>query len=283
MDFALLLSAFGFGIRHGFDWDHIAAISDITTGEKSRNKALSLATAYAFGHAIVVVLLGTVIILADFKIPDSVNTTMMYLIGGSLIALGVWVLVSVVVQGENFRLRSRWMIIREGAFKGVQKVKNSPSGRNVVIEHEHPHLHPNAMESHEHSHNNGHNLEISGKKAHHHRHRHELSVGEHSMEKSTAGGIGIIHGIGLETPTQIAIFIATTQASGKVGGLFILGAWVTGLLIANSMIAVVTVRASNWLQQHLNTYRFIAAGIGLLSLVVGILVCIQRDDLLPVF
>ncbi len=278
MDFALLLSAFGFGIRHGFDWDHIAAISDITTGEKSRNKALSLATAYAFGHAIVVVLLGTVIILADFKIPDSVNTTMMYLIGGSLIALGVWVLVSVVVQGENFRLRSRWMIIREGAFKGVQKVKNSPSGRNVVIEHEHPHLHPNAMESHEHSHNNVNDLEISGKKAHHHRHRHELS-----MEKSTAGGIGIIHGIGLETPTQIAIFIATTQASGKVGGLFILGAWVTGLLIANSMIAVVTVRASNWLQQHLNTYRFIAAGIGLLSLVVGILVCIQRDDLLPVF
>jgi high-affinity nickel-transport protein len=283
MDIALLLSAFGFGIRHGFDWDHIAAISDITTSEKSQGKALSLATAYAFGHAIVVVLLGTVIVLADFTIPDTVDTTMMYLIGGSLIALGIWVLVSVVVQGENFRLRSRWMIIREGAFKGVQKVKNSPTGRNIVIEHEHPHLHVNAMESHEHSHNNVHNLEPKEKKAHRHRHRHEFSVDGSSMEKSTAGGIGIIHGIGLETPTQIAIFVATTQSSGKVGGLFILGAWVTGLLIANSMIAIITVRTSSWLQQHLNTYRVIAAGIGLLSLVVGILVCIERDDLLPVF
>ena len=66
MDFALLISAFGFGIRHGFDWDHIAAISDIATSEKNPKKAFSLSTAYAFGHAAVVVLLGVGIILADF-------------------------------------------------------------------------------------------------------------------------------------------------------------------------------------------------------------------------
>lgn len=283
MDFALLVSAFGFGIRHGFDWDHIAAISDIATSEKNQRKAFSLATAYAFGHAAVVVGLGIGIILADFTIPDSVDTTMMYLIGGSLIALGVWVLVSVVVQGENFRLRSRWMIIRDGAFRGLQRVRTSSKGRTISIEHEHAHLHQQNMEVHDHTHENNLPLEIDVNSSHQHSHRHEIHIESSAMENSTARGVGILHGIGLETPTQIAIFVATTQASGKLGGLLILSAWVVGLLIANSSIAIVSVSTSNWLQQHVNVYRYIAAGIGLLSLIVGILVCIEQDSLLPVF
>tara|TARA_B100000686_G_scaffold319489_1_gene370292 strand:+ start:971 stop:1822 length:852 start_codon:yes stop_codon:yes gene_type:complete len=283
MDFALLVSAFGFGIRHGFDWDHIAAISDIATSEKNQRKAFSLATAYAFGHAAVVVGLGIGIILADFTIPDSVDTTMMYLIGGSLIALGVWVLVSVVVQGENFRLRSRWMIIRDGAFRGLQRVRTSSKGRTISIEHEHAHLHQQNMEVHDHTHENNLPLEIDVNSSHQHSHRHEIHIESSAMENSTARGVGILHGIGLETPTQIAIFVATTQASGKLGGLLILSAWVVGLLIANSSIAIVSVSTSNWLQQHVNVYRYIAAGVGLLSLIVGILVCIEQDSLLPVF
>ena len=283
MDFALLVSAFGFGIRHGFDWDHIAAISDIATSEKNQRKAFSLATAYAFGHAAVVVGLGIGIILADFTIPDSVDTTMMYLIGGSLIVLGVWVLVSVVVQGENFRLRSRWMIIRDGAFRGLQRVRTSSKGRTISIEHEHAHLHQQNMEVHDHTHENNLPLEIDVNSSHQHSHRHEIHIESSAMENSTARGVGILHGIGLETPTQIAIFVATTQASGKLGGLLILSAWVVGLLIANSSIAIVSVSTSNWLQQHVNVYRYIAAGVGLLSLIVGILVCIEQDSLLPVF
>ena len=151
MDFALLVSAFGFGIRHGFDWDHIAAISGIATGEKNPRRAFSLATAYPFGHAAVVILLGVGIILADFKIPDSVDTTMMYVIGGSLIGLGLWVLVNVVIQGEDFQLRSRWMIMRDGAFRGLQQVRRSSTGRSIVVEHEHAHLHPENKEVHDHN------------------------------------------------------------------------------------------------------------------------------------
>ena len=283
MDFALLISAFGFGIRHGFDWDHIAAISDIATSEKNRRKAFSLATAYAFGHAAVVVLLGIGIILADFTIPNSVDTTMMYLIGGSLIALGFWVLVNVVVQGENFRLRSRWMIIRDGAFRGLQRVRTSSKGRIIVVDHEHAHLHTEKMEVHDHNHGSNQELGEENIGSHHHRHQHEISVEGSSMDTSAARGVGILHGIGLETPTQIAIFVATTQASGKMGGLLILGAWIIGLLIANSSIAIISVNTSHWLQQHLTAYRCIAAVVGLLSLIVGVLVCIEQDELLPVF
>ena len=284
MDFALLVSAFGFGIRHGFDWDHIAAISGIATGEKNPRRAFSLATAYAFGHAAVVILLGVGIILADFKIPDSVDTTMMYIIGGSLIGLGLWVLVNVVIQGEDFQLRSRWMIIRDGAFRGLQRVRRSSTGRSIVVEHEHAHLHPENMEIHDHNHENTQLAEgpIEGD-THFHRHRHEIHVDSSILDKSSARGVGILHGIGVETPTQIVIFVAASQASGKVGGLLILLAWVLGLLVANSSIALISVNSSSWLRQHVNVYRYIAVCIGLLSLVIGVLVCIEQDDLLPVF
>ncbi len=284
MDFALLVSAFGFGIRHGFDWDHIAAISGIATGEKNPRKAFSLATAYAVGHAAVVVLLGVAIILADFKIPDSVDTTMMYFIGGSLIGLGLWVLVNVVIQGDDFQLRSRWMIIRDGAFRGLQRVRRSSKGRSIVVEHEHAHLHQENTEIHDHNHESTQLLdEPQEGDAHFHRHRHEIHVESSILDKSSARGVGILHGIGVETPTQIVIFVAASQASGKVGGLLILLAWVLGLLIANSSIALISVNSSNWLRQHANVYRYIAICIGLLSLVIGILVCIEQDDLLPVF
>jgi len=31
MSFGLILTALGFGLRHGIDWDHIAAIADISS------------------------------------------------------------------------------------------------------------------------------------------------------------------------------------------------------------------------------------------------------------
>ena len=87
MSFALLFSAFGYGLRHGFDWDHIAALTDISSVEKSKKRAFLLSSFYALGHAAVVMVLGVAIILADFTVPESVDTTLMYFIGFSLIAL----------------------------------------------------------------------------------------------------------------------------------------------------------------------------------------------------
>tara|TARA_B110000014_G_C19931863_1_gene482073 strand:- start:242 stop:769 length:528 start_codon:yes stop_codon:yes gene_type:complete len=175
------------------------------------------------------------------------------------------------------------MIIRDGAFRGFQRVRTSSKGRTISIEHEHDHLHQENMEAHDHAHEINLPIEMDTNNSHRHSHRHEINVESSAMENSTARGVGILHGIGLETPTQIAIFVATTQASGKLGGVYILCAWVVGLLIANSSIAMISVSTSNWLQQHVNVYRYIAAGVGLLSLIVGILVCIEQDDLLPVF
>ena len=47
----LLLTAFGFGFRHGIDWDHLAALTDITGTERTPRRSMVLATLCAAGHA----------------------------------------------------------------------------------------------------------------------------------------------------------------------------------------------------------------------------------------
>ncbi|GIR36965.1 MAG: hypothetical protein CM15mP49_23500 [Actinomycetota bacterium] len=91
MSFALLFSAFGYGLRHGFDWDHIAALTDISSVEKSKT-CVPFIEFLRFGPCCGCDGFRVAIILADFTVPESVDTTLMYFIGFSLVALGVWVL-----------------------------------------------------------------------------------------------------------------------------------------------------------------------------------------------
>ena len=54
----------------------------------------------------------------------------------------------------------------------------------------------------------------------------------------------MLHGVGVESPTQIAIFVASTSASGRPAGFMLLGAWVVGLVIANGGLAFVASRGA---------------------------------------
>jgi high-affinity nickel permease len=42
--FGLLIASFWFGFRHGIDWDHIAAITDITSSQEDRRRAIVFGT-----------------------------------------------------------------------------------------------------------------------------------------------------------------------------------------------------------------------------------------------
>ena len=66
----LLGTGLGLGLRHGIDWDHIAAISDVTSGQKSQRRSLGMGTLYALGHAGVVVTLGMLAIWFGTLLPD---------------------------------------------------------------------------------------------------------------------------------------------------------------------------------------------------------------------
>ena len=80
----VLISAFLFGFRHGIDWDHIAAITDITGSQEDRRSALLFGTLYALGHALVVFVIGCLAIVLGERLPGGVDNVMERVVGVTL-------------------------------------------------------------------------------------------------------------------------------------------------------------------------------------------------------
>jgi ABC-type nickel/cobalt efflux system permease component RcnA len=285
----VILSAFFFGFRHGIDWDHIAAITDIAGSQGDRRSAMLFGTIYALGHALVVFLIGTAAILLGERLPASVDNVMERIVGVTLIVLGVFVFVSLARHGREFRLRSRWMLI----FAGIRSVVRRVSGsREDAHDREPVHVHGIQGEQDgsgaisvavseedipvsdwHHGHH--------GRPGHHHHKHPEPDDAFMNYGRGTAFVVGMIHGIGAETPTQIVIFLAAAGAGGKAVGEAVLAAFIVGLLTSNSLItfgsAVGFLRASeNW-----RIYVSIAVITAVFSLVIGTLFIIGEGALLP--
>ncbi len=316
MSIGLLLTALGLGLRHGVDWDHIAAIADLSGNAENRRRGFMLSMAYAVGHGAVVFLLGTAAIAFGLAIPDGLDELMGRIVGVTLIVLGLWIIAELIRKGQDFRLRSRWMLVIDGTFAGLRKVRNGLSGRKITVEHEHDHVHDvdhgdaevidlRDPVAHDHAHvsaaaaapvavpvgaeSNGGWRDLrdrihghSHSTNHSHSHSHDLALPEQaggSYGHKTATGIGMLHGVGIESPTQIAIFVASSAAAGVSFGLALLGAWVLGLIIANAVLAVVAGAGLLSAERSFPIYATIAVIVSVLSIALGVLYIVGLDIL----
>src|ERR671935_2447970 len=121
--FGIVLTALWLGFQHGIDWDHIAAITDITSSQDDRRESLLFGTLYALGHALVILVLGALAILAGESLPKGINNVMTRVVGVTLLILGVYVFYSLIRHGRDFRLRSRWMLVFAGVRRGARWVR----------------------------------------------------------------------------------------------------------------------------------------------------------------
>ena len=124
---ALLGTGLGLGLRHGIDWDHIAAISDVAGSQKTRRRSMWMGTLYALGHAAVVVALGLVAIWLGTLLPDWVDGYMEIAVGFSLLLLGAWLIWTMARNRGRLVLRSRWMLLFDAAKVGYRKVLGKPA------------------------------------------------------------------------------------------------------------------------------------------------------------
>ena len=278
----LLITAFWFGFRHGIDWDHIAAITDITSSQEERRTAVLFGTLYALGHALVVLTLGVIAILVGQKLPNSVDNVMTRVVGATLLALGVYVFVSLIRHGRDFRLRSRWMLVFAGVRKGVRWARRKAASRGDGWEQA-PVPDPTvALAGAEDdveapSWHHGHH----GRPGHHHHARPEPDDTFVNYGRATAFAVGMIHGIGAETPTQVLIFLSAAGAGGAGVGILVLVAFIVGLLASNSMITLGS--AFGFLRASTNfpIYATVAVVTGVFSLVIGTIFVLGKTTLLP--
>src|SRR5439155_25529673 len=71
-----------------------------------------------------------------------------------------------------------------------------------------------------------------------HTHSHSHTDPFMNYGRGTSFAVGLLHGVGAETPTQVVIFLAASGAGGVTSGLFVLGVFLVGLFNANSALAI---------------------------------------------
>jgi cytochrome c biogenesis protein CcdA len=295
---ALLTTALVLGVRHGFDWDHLAAITDVTSttataeaaelgheaaheqthehvhghggaGElqahrsaqgpaappplaaavarprliSEQRRALLLGSLYALGHAAVVAILGLLALSFGAVLPDWVDPIMGRVVGFTLVLLGAWVFIS-LYQYARHGTAFRLRSRWMLVFDSVRYAWRRFQARL----HGHEHVDP---------------IEMS------------------SYGVRTAFGVGMIHGVGAETGTQV-LLIAAIGGAGSAGlGIPMLLAFIVGLLTSNSIVVLVT--ATGFIASRVRERLYVGIGVvaGTFSLAIGLLFLLDLNDRLP--
>ena len=219
-----------------------AALSGLFTEQR---RALYLGTLYALGHGSIVTVLGLLAILAREFLPAAIDPIMERVVGITLVFLALYLFYSLYrfFRGEGeFRIRSRRMLVFAGVRRGFRWLRSRVSG-------EHPHDH------------DIHGMDQYGAR--------------------TAYGVGLIHGIGAETGTQVLVIATAVGAGTKVMGVAALMAFVVGLLISNSFVTLATTAGFVSSQRRQEIYVFAGVLAAVFSLVVGAVFLFHAGGLLP--
>lgn len=238
----LLMGALILGLRHGIDWDHIAAIADIvgtsTNLQCARMRSLGLATCYAIGHATVVVILGIAAISFRSILPEWIDGIMGELVGMTLLALGIWLSYSVVCavsSKQEFHLKGRWNLF-ESAFKKLKTLFGMD--RKVTT------------------------TPIKG------------------YGPLGAFGVGTIHGIGAETGTQTLLIVSAVGA-GKADGIMILVAFAIGLILSNTAVAAASIWGFASTTERKPVFLAMGILTAFFSIAVGSMFILGKENMLP--
>jgi high-affinity nickel-transport protein len=102
-----------------------------------------------------------------------------------------------------------------------------------------------------------------------------------SYGAGTAFGVGMIHGIGAETGTQVLLIAAIGGASSQGLGIPMMVAFIVGLLISNSIVVAIT--ATGFIASRFRERIYVVIGViaGTFSLVIGAIFLFGLDASLP--
>lgn len=240
-----LLSAAVLGFRHGFDYDHIAAITDITSLEPSRARGMRMGLLYVLGHAATVAVLGAAVIAFQRSLPARLDNWAERLVGLTLVVLGLYVFGSMLRQKESFRPRSRAALII-GGFRWLRRKARAAigSGGEALIV-------------------------VDGDDA------------AEPYSKGTVFTIGVIHGLGAETPSQLLLFLLAANLGGIGRGFLGLGMFLAGLLIMNTLMTASAVGIFGFSAAKPKMLRLVIGFTAAYSLIVGTIFLFGSSSVLP--
>ncbi len=86
----LVLTGLVLGMRHAFDYDHVAAVTHFISLEPDPVRSAWFGFRWAIGHAVTVLALGSLLLILHLKLDPSFERYAELAVGITLIALGLW-------------------------------------------------------------------------------------------------------------------------------------------------------------------------------------------------
>jgi len=241
---AALGSCLLLGLRHGFDYDHLAAISDITAVQRNWKSGLRLGMIYALGHACMVAALGIMVLELHMGLPQGLDHWTERLIGLTLIVLGLGVVAGILRKDahghRHGRVESRLAIAINGILWASWRVRRLWNGDAPRPE------------------------------------RFQWMYNGKSVFL-----IGVLHGVGAETPSQLGLFFLTANLGGTSRGLLGLTAFALGLVAMNALMTATMGGAFKAGGHHPRFYHVIAWTGAAYSCVIGLIFLFGVSSHLP--
>lgn len=236
-----LVSCAVLGLRHGFDYDHLAAISDITAVQRSWKDGLRLGVTYAVGHALTVVALGAAVIMLHIPLPAKLDNWTERLIGATLIVLGIGVVANLIKHSHSHRaIQSRWALLVSGVRWGWWRWRR-------IFHPELPRPDPFSW-----NYNGG-----------------------------SVFAIGVLHGLGAETPSQLMLFLLAASLGGTAQGFMGLLAFALGLIAMNAAMTASLGGLFGAGKHRPRLYRWVAVAGAVYSFAIGIIFLFGASSELP--
>jgi hypothetical protein len=234
-----LVSCAVLGFRHGFDYDHIAAITDITSVQKKASNAMRLGLLYALGHAAMIAMLGSMVILFQFSLPHRMDSWAERLVGLTLIVLAIYVLGSLVWGNPHAMPPSRAAILIRGYRRLRRRFSWSAAEAAAYADED---------------------LNYTG---------------------PIAFGVGVIHGLGAETPSQLALFLLAANLGGVAKGVGGMATFLAGLLVMNTLMTASACGLFRGTALHPRAMRVFIGLTAVYSFVIGLIFLLGYSTHLP--
>jgi hypothetical protein len=192
-----LLSAAVLGFRHGLDYDHIAAITDISSVQAKAREAMRFGLLYVAGHATTIAVLGAVAVAFRVSLPAASGRWAERLVGITLLTLGIYVLGTFFrPSAHSHRPRTRMTLLLNGILWVYWRLSRVFGGTRVEAP----------------------------------------QVFKDGYGTTSTFLVGVIHGLGAETPTQLLLFLMAANLGGTAAGLLGLLMFILGLLAMNTLM-----------------------------------------------
>ena len=237
-----LLSAGVLGFRHGLDYDHIAAITDISSVQARARDAMRFGLLYVSGHATTVAVLGAAAVAFRVSLPPASDRWAERLVGITLLVLGLYVLGTFFrPSSHNHGPRTRITLLVNGVLWIYWRLSRIFGGTRVEAP----------------------------------------QVFRNGYGTTSSFLVGVIHGLGAETPTQLLLFLMAANLGGTGAGLLGLLMFIVGLLLMNTLMCGSAAGLFSSTLSRPNAARALSLVTSAYSIVVGSIFLLGSADKLP--